>query len=72
MTSRRIEKRIVRKCELSVESLTTRIAPSGIGAGSLMATGLSSSNAGSANYRIKGDAPPPVSNPGLPHRALPF
>ena len=39
MTSRRTEKRSLRKCEVTVESLNARIAPAGFHAGSLFVAG---------------------------------
>jgi len=40
MTSRRLEKRTLQKCELSGESLNARIAPAGFHAGSLFVAGM--------------------------------
>jgi len=40
MTSRRSEKRTLRKCELYVESLSARIAPSGFHPGAIVVAGM--------------------------------
>ena len=40
MTSRPTQKRTLKRCELSVESLSARIAPAGFHAGSLLVAGM--------------------------------